>query len=254
MKIYPLKQRFSRYSVVTMISRIISIILVMIRQNPFVAVLLLLGSVSQLFMTLPFGRYRCIDSICGLFYPGNIYARDEMWHLALSNVAFEQLPFAMPIYYGVNLSSYHILYDLLVSIFRWIDTSSLHISNTFFPVFWLTLYIFFTLRISKILNFDKYKTSLFVFMQFFAGSFGYLFMLYHNGTIFGSEGMNYNPILYLTNKPLALSLIIFLWIYTLVLKMKSNVSIRSTLLLIVLLFFLWGAKFHGGVATVFICS
>lgn len=254
MKISLHKRAFNHRSL-QKLSSIICNILVVVRQNLFIFVLLILGTVSQLLMTLPFGRYRCIQSICGLFYPSNIFARDEMWHLALSGVAFDHIPFVMPILFGAPLTGYHILYDLLISIFRWIDPSSLHISNIIFPIFWLSLYIFFTLKISEVLNLNKYKSFFFVFMQFFAGSFGYLLTLYHKGTIFGSEGMNYNPILYLTNKPLALSLILFLWIYTLVLNKKPHNSIRNTILLLILLFFQWGAKFHGGTASLFlICA
>lgn len=204
------------------------------------------GVSAILVSTIPYGRLLCLQRICGLWYPNSINARDEMWQLSIASSSFQSFPPTMPGFAGLALSGYHFLYALLLHLASLSEAISLnYLSSFLFPIVWVILYSLLSYKIACTISRSKVFVTIFIFLQFFAGSFGYFLTLYHKGTLLGSEGMNYNPILYLTNKPLALSILLFLWITVILLENRT----RGRLVLITFSVFLqWGAKFHGGVA------
>ncbi len=163
------------------------------------------GVLVILLSTIPYGRYFCLQKICGLWYPGNINARDELWQLAIASSSFQSFPPIMPGFAGLAISGYHYLYALLLHLVSLKGVIPPHfLSSLLFPIVWVILYSLLSFKIAFIISKSKVFVTTFIFLQFLAGSFGYFLTLYHKGTLLGSEGMNYNPILYLTNKPLAL--------------------------------------------------
>ena len=64
-----------------------------------------------------FGRYRCVNDICGIFFGGVYRAHDEVWHIALARTAFDKFPFRVPIFSGASLSGYHFLFSYLLFLF-----------------------------------------------------------------------------------------------------------------------------------------
>ena len=214
--------------------------------NIILVLVLTTGVIAILASTVPYGRLLCLQRICGIWYPSNINARDELWQLAIAASSFQSFPPTMPGFAGLALSGYHYLYALILRVVSLNGVISFNFLSSFlFPIVWVILYSFLSFKIARILSKSKVFVTTFIFLQFFAGSFGYFFTLYHKGTLLGSEGMNYNPILYLTNKPLALSILLFLWVIVILLEKKTH---GRTTLIAVSLFLQWGAKFHGGVA------
>lgn len=219
-----------------------------LKDNAILLFILLTGSIAH-FITAPlYQRVYCLGSKCGLWFWNTINARDDIWHLALAASAFETFPFQMPIFSGEVLSGYHPLYSLMLHIFSLKGKISLvDLNGTLFPLIWIFFYAYLSLKIADRLIQDKTSRYIFLFMQFFGGSFAYFLTLYHSKTFLGSEGMNYQPILYLTNKPLALSILIFLVV--IILLLQKSYKRRHIVFVLILLFLQWGAKFHGGVAT-----
>jgi hypothetical protein len=219
-----------------------------IRRNKLMIIIVLLGCIAHLLTALPYAREYCLRNMCGLWFSSSINARDELWQLAVASSTFATFPLRMPNFSGEAMHGYHILYSLLLHIFSLRNTISLtFLSGTVFPILWVVLYAYLSVRLSRRLSSSSVFIHTFLFLQFFAGSFGYILSLYHTGSILGSEGMNYQPILYLTNKPLALSMLLFLTVLLIILKREVTMKIVSVLVLI--LFLQWGAKFHAGAAT-----
>ena len=89
-------------------TRKILVLLSWFQKHKITVSLIIISCITNLSLTIFNGRRICVDSGCGL-YIGGLHFHDSLWHLALSNVAFQQYPFILPIFSGVNLSSYNYL-------------------------------------------------------------------------------------------------------------------------------------------------
>lgn len=180
---------------------------------------------------------------------GDIYrARDELWHISLAAVAFESFPFNLPIFYGELLKSYHFLFDLILFSLKSFGLDIFFSNFVLLPVVWFALYTVVSIILAKKITNSIPFIFFFLFFQYFAGSFGYFFPIYHSGTVLGGPGINYQSITYITNMPLAFSLVTFIAI--LAVSLKSKFNRKDYLVISLLLFLTWGFKFYGGVAAI----
>ena len=115
----------------------------------------------------------------GLSYPFGVgfwgpNAHDGLWHLSLINQIKLSIPPANPIYSGTLLSNYHWGFDLVVALL-----SKILFINPFILYFQILPFIFaiFIGFLSYVLSLSITKNKItaffFVFLNYFAGSFGY---------------------------------------------------------------------------------
>jgi len=138
----------------------------------------------------------------------NAHGHDAIWHLAVGNQTLKSFPPNNPIFSGYKLTGYHWGYDLILQFVHLITKIST--INLYFQILPIIITVFlavFSLKLKK----TRLSGLLFVFLNFFAGSFGYLVTLFKQGKI-GGESIFWSmqSISTLINPPYALSLIIIL--------------------------------------------
>lgn len=207
----------------------------------------ILGSFALLSIIVFFEKEFCLFGQCGLWLADRIRARDDLWQLAIAQSSFNFFPFQLPNAAGMPMHGYHYLYSLILFIFGSLGLDMAQTNGLLYPLFWVIAYSYLSYKFIRVITPSRLVHRLFLFLQFFGGSFGYAFTLYHQHSFFMSEGMTYQPVLYLTNKPLSLSILLFLT--TLIVIAKTSFAQNKSLLAVsILLFFTWGAKFHTGFA------
>lgn len=156
----------------------------------------------------------CLSALLsGLKYPfgygfWNAHGHDALWHLAVANQSLNSLPPQNPVFSGHLLKGYHWGYDLLLQLAHVITTiPTINLYFQIFPLIISGLIAYFSYKLKK----DKKAALFFIFLNFFAGSFGYFVTFYKNGSI-GGESLFWSmqSISTLINPPYALSLIILL--------------------------------------------
>jgi len=138
----------------------------------------------------------------------NAHGHDAIWHLAVGNQTLKSFPPNNPIFSGYKLTGYHWGYDLILQFVHLI--TKIPTINFYFQILPIIITVFlavFSLKLKK----TRLSGLLFVFLNFFAGSFGYLVTLFKQGKI-GGESIFWSmqSISTLINPPYALSLIIIL--------------------------------------------
>jgi len=138
----------------------------------------------------------------------NAHGHDAIWHLAVGNQTLKSFPPNNPIFSGYKLTGYHWGYDLILQFVHLI--TKIPTINLYFQILPIIITVFlavFSLKLKK----TRLSGLLFVFLNFFAGSFGYLVTLFKQGKI-GGESIFWSmqSISTLINPPYALSLIIIL--------------------------------------------
>lgn len=219
-----------------------------IKKSKKLLFIILLGFLFLMITIIPSGSYYCFQKQCGIFFWGT-NGHDGVWHLALISTAFKQLPFISPIYANLKLSGYNFLMDFVLYLFSFLHLSPSFMYFKFLPIIW---FIFFTAAVivlgRKIINSSSYVFWLFFFM-FFGSSFTFVFPLYHNGSIWGASSLlSMQSGQVLTNMQFALSLIVLLNLF-IVLKSKK-LTIKSHLIIGLLLFINFGLKFYAGFVSV----
>jgi len=174
---------------------------------------------------------------------------DAIWHLSLINQLKTNIPPQNPIFSGTILSNYHIGFDLLVALISkitFLNTSFLYFQ--ILPIIFALLIGFLSYKLAFILTKD-HKTSLFfVILNYFAGSFGWIYTLIKNGAI-GGESLFWSmqSASTLLNPPYALSLIIILIGLILWFKYQKTNSIFKAVLIGLILALLSGIKVYAGI-------
>ena len=159
----------------------------------------------------------------------NAHGHDAIWHLAVSNQTLKSFPPLNPVYSGYKLVGYHWGYDLLLQLVHIITKiPSINLYFQIFPIFITTLIALFSFKLKK----TKLSGLLFVFLNFFAGSFGYIVTLIKDGKI-GGESIFWSmqSISTLINPPYALSLVILLSALYYWQKNQSNLSTLKAIFL-----------------------
>lgn len=215
-----------------------------IKKNIFF--ILLIGITTFLYgiVLFPSGSHSCFKNFCGLYFWGS-HGHDGLWHLAIVEQAFQSFPFKMPTYSGATLAGYNIFYDVILFFLSKIGISSLIAYFKIIPILWFVLFTTLMIVFAKKLHNSKLFIFIFLFFNYFAGSFSYYFTLIKDKTLIGSSGfLAQLPQHMLLNMQFSLSLLLAL-IILIIMKNKIQ-SIKSILLLGLCVFISMGLKFYGG--------
>jgi hypothetical protein len=149
----------------------------------------------------PSGSEYCIQEHCGLYFWG-AHEHDGIWHIALIESAFKYWPFTLPIYAGVKLAGYNFLFDFAISLFARVGISSLFLYFKTQPVLWVICFFYAAHKLGKNIYQISKKYSpgistkspqilqiILLFSLTLLGSFGPLFMLVRQGSIWGGSGI-----------------------------------------------------------------
>jgi len=165
----------------------------------------------------------------------NAHGHDAIWHLAVINQSLKSVPPPNPVFSGTLLTGYHWGYDFLLQLVH--SFTNIPSITLYFQIFPIVMTVFFVYLSFKLKNNHKVSGLIFLFLNFFAGSFGYIVTLIKSGQI-GGESIFWSmqSISTLINPPYALSLLIFM---SALILYQKNLKKRSTKLSL-LIGFLFG--------------
>lgn len=174
---------------------------------------------------------------------------DAIWHLSLINQLKQQVPPLNPIYSGQVLSNYHWGFDYfvaLISNLTKIDVSILYFQ--IFPIIFSLLIGFLSFKLAFLITKNTVTSIFFVILNYFAGSFGWIYTLFTSHQI-GGESLFWSmqSISTLLNPPFALSLILILIGLIIWYKHHSSNSIKIAILIGLIFGLLSGIKVYAGV-------
>lgn len=160
----------------------------------------------------------------------NAHGHDAIWHLAVTNQSLKSIPPPNPVFSGHKLTGYHWGYDFLLKLVS--SISQIPTLTLYFQIFPIILTILFVYLSFKLKSNHKISGLIFIFLNFFAGSLGYLVTLIKSGQI-GGESIFWSmqSISTLINPPYALSLLIFMSALILYQKNLKNKSTNLSLLI-----------------------
>ena len=172
-----------------------------IKRKPYYTLLLIAVLFLHLVVIFPSGSTYCIQEHCGLYFWG-AHEHDGIWHIALIESAFKSWPFTLPIFAGVKLAGYNFLFDFVISQFTRLGISSLFLYFKIQPVLWGICFFYALYRLGnnlfQIANKDTQAISvkssqllqvILLFSLTLLGSYGPVFMLLRQGTIWGGSGI-----------------------------------------------------------------
>ncbi len=174
---------------------------------------------------------------------------DGIWHLSLINQLKQQVPPKNPIYSGTLLSNYHWAFNFLVAIIS--NLTSLSPSILYFqilPIIFSLLIGFLSFKLAFLITKKKSASIFFVLLNYFAGSFGWIYTLIKNQQI-GGESLFWSmqSVSTLLNPPFALSLIVILGGLILWIKHRNSNSIKWAILIGFIFALLSGIKVYAGI-------
>ncbi len=173
---------------------------------------------------------------------------DGIWHLSLINQLKQQIPPPNPVFSGTTLSQYHWGFDLLVALiskFTFLNPSILYFQ--LLPFIFALLIGFLSYKLAYLITKNNRVSLFFVILNYFAGSFGWIYTLLVNRH-FGGESLFWSmqSASTLLNPPFALSLILTLT--GLILWQKYQTKSPKYAVIIGLIFgFLSGIKVYAGI-------
>ena len=174
---------------------------------------------------------------------------DAIWHLSLINQLKQQVPPQNPIYSGTLLSNYHWGFDFLVAIIS--NLTKLNTSLLYFqilPIIFSLLIGYLSFKLAFLITKNKITSLFFVLLNYFAGSFGWIYTLIKNHQI-GGESLFWSmqSVSTLLNPPFALSLIVILFSLILWFKHRNSNSIKWAILIGLIFTLLSGIKVYAGI-------
>lgn len=174
---------------------------------------------------------------------------DAIWHLSLINQLKQQIPPQNPIYSGSALQNYHWGFDLLVALISnltKLDTSLLYFQ--ILPIIFALLIGFLSFKLAFLITKNNITSLFFVLLNYFTGSFGWIYTLLKNQQI-GGESLFWSmqSVSTLLNPPFALSLILILSGLILWCKYYSSNSIKFAILIGLIFGLLSGIKVYAGI-------
>jgi len=234
------------------VTRKILVLLSWFQKHKITVSLIIISCITNLSLTIFNGRRICVDSGCGL-YIGGLHFHDSLWHLALSNVAFQQYPFILPIFSGVNLSSYNYLLDLFIFLLKGLGIPTLVSYFKLIPVIYCFMFAGLSYKYLHRMNKSSSFINSALFFLFFGSSFSYILSLWHFGkwqSFMYSQAMQSGRAL--LNMQYAVSLLFFL--ASLIILQEKKLNAAQTVLLGLFLFITTGLKFYGGATLVVILA
>ncbi|MFA7676101.1 MAG: hypothetical protein WCY28_01695 [Candidatus Shapirobacteria bacterium] len=174
---------------------------------------------------------------------------DAIWHLSLINQLKKQVPPRNPIYSGTLLNNYHWGFDFLVALIS--NLTKLSSSFLYFqvlPIIFSFLIGFLSYKLAFLVTKNRITSVIFIFLNYFAGSFGWIYTLLKNHQI-GGESLFWSmqSVSTLLNPPFALSLILILIGLILWHKNRSSNSIKMAILIGLIFGLLSGIKIYAGI-------
>jgi hypothetical protein len=174
---------------------------------------------------------------------------DAIWHLSLINQLKQNIPPQNPIYSGTILSNYHWGFDFfvaLISNLTKLDSSFLYFQ--ILPIIFAILIGLLSYKLAFLLTKKHIASLFFVVLNYFAGSFGWIFTLIKDGHFAGeSLFWSMQSASTLLNPPYALSLIILLIGLILWVKYQKSNSILKAILIGLVFALLSGIKVYAGI-------
>ena len=174
---------------------------------------------------------------------------DAVWHLSLINQLKKQVPPQNPIYSGSLLTNYHWGFDFLVAfISNLTKINSIFLYFQILPIIFSLLIGFLSYKLAFLITKNNITSLFFVFLNYFAGSFGWIYTLFKNQQI-GGESLFWSmqSVSTLLNPPFALSLILILISLILWYKHRSSNSIKMAILIGLIFGLLSGIKIYAGI-------
>ncbi len=165
---------------------------------------------------MPSGSRYCFNTTCGIYFWG-AHEHDGIWHLALIETAFKQMPFQFPVWAGKALSGYNYLLDIVLFTISKTGISASFLYFKIQPVVWFATFCILLYHMGRSLHDDKRFVRLLFFFVFFSASFGVLIQLLKHHTLMGSMGIpTMQGALSMTNPQFMWSLCVLMaiWILT----------------------------------------
>lgn len=137
---------------------------------------------------------------------------DGIWHLALANQVLRGFPPPHPTLAGAQLTNYHYFFDFILALLNKITGVSLvNLYFQFFPIVFSGALGILSFLVGYYGRKDFWTGFWFAFLNYFAGSFGFIVTLVRTGQI-GGESIFWSmqSISTLINPPLAFSLVVLL--------------------------------------------
>jgi len=206
-------------------------------------VLIFLGTICLSLTTFRSGR----EQEEGIAFWGP-NGHDGVWHIALANQSLKSFPPPCPVFSGFKLTNYHFFYDLLLALSGQLTKISLFTLHfRFYPVLFAFLLGVLSFMVGYLWRRDFWTGFWLCFLNYFAGSFGWIATLAREGRI-GGESLFWSmqSISTLLNPPFALSLIFLLGGMLFLLSCKGK-SWKEVLLGGVIFGVIINIKAYGGV-------
>ncbi len=212
--------------------------------NRYTLFIIFISAVIHALITFPSGSNWCFNLQCGISFWG-AHGHDGIWHLAVSNVSFNTLPFVSPIFFGEGLNGYNYLLDLVIHIFSYFSIPAEFSYFKLLPVVWFLSLMSVLLVFVKQNRLGQTYLRWLLFFIFLGGSFSYLTTLKEGNFIWGSAGVQaMQSALMLVNIQFALSLPLLVMIMLLLPKSDTR---KNYVILAFLVALMFGLKFYGGV-------
>ena len=214
-----------------------------------ILIMVLIGATLTLIRFVFDGQNGCAVGVCG-FIIGTNY-RDGVWFLAVAKTAFKTFPFQMPIYAGELLQGYHYLPNLLAYALSFLGISVTFSYFKLFPIIYFLLLIGFGIELARTIKDKSIFVALFLFFALFGIPLTTITSLYHKGYIDNSALINTFQATRLPESiHFAFSFLILLYVILVIYKNKP--TIKSSLIIGVLVFITFGTKFYTAVALMLI--
>jgi len=212
--------------------------------------IILIGSIVVLAIILPNGGHFCFDkNTCGIAING-MYKHDSLWHIALTEIGFNQLPFTNPSQSGSKLIGYNYLLNLIMFLLMKIGISPWFSFFKLLPIIFVILYPLLIIRYCQQTEKTKLQTDAILFFCYFGCSLGFVFSMYFWKSLAKSplwefpnvDVLQSGTILY--NLQFAFSILTVLWILPYL--EKSKLKFTSCLILFIATFLATGFKLYAG--------
>ena len=201
---------------------------------------------------LPSGTNMCLGERCGYHFWG-VNSFDGVWHLEIAAAAFKTLPFIVPTYAGATLSGYNILMDFILFPLNNLGIPPIVTLFKIIPLLWFTVYSMLLISLARRIKDSVLFVAIVLFFGYFAGHFGYILQLYHDGSIFaGTQSFALQSATALLNTQFALSLLGLMGI--LLLMQNKSYSIKTAFFIGILVALNFGLKFYGGTVSLFLAG
>ncbi len=204
-----------------------------------------LAFVFQMLVIVPSGSRYCPDRQCGVYFWG-AHEHDSVWHLAVSETLFNNIPFQMPNMSDTLIKGYNYLLDLTVATLSLVTTIP---DNIWFfkllPIVWFGVMITLCFRLANVMRKSATLPIYLIFFVFFGSSFSYLINLFQRSSLWGASSLlSMQALQNMLNPQFAYSLIPLLFMIIMIGEKKR--SYNDYLVFGILTAIAIGLKFYTG--------